>query len=191
MINLTAVVVKRRSVLKSLPVLAGAPLIAQSQENFKVESVAPEVAAKPSQRFLTKVQFASLSRLGEALVPAFNERPGSAESQAPLFLDFLISKSPADRQFLYRAGLDRLEAEARKRHGQPFAKISDEQAGAILAPLRESWTYQGPRDGFSRFLHAAKDDLLKATFNSRDFIAAASQTQRGYNGLGYYWLPIE
>lgn len=182
---------KRRSVLKSLPVLAGAPLAAQSApENFKIASVPPDAAAKPVQRFFSAAHFATLSRLGELLVPSFNERPGSAESRAALFLDFLISKSP-ERQRLYRAGLDRLDVEARKVQGQAFAKLTDERADALLAPLRKPWTYKGPEDDLGRFLHAAKEDFLRATFNSREFIAAASRTQRGYNGQGLYWLPLE
>lgn len=181
----------RRSILKSLaaaPVLAAAPLAAQSTtpvENFKIEAVAPDISALPSQRFFTPAQFDALSRLGDLLVPAFGERPGSTGARAPLFIDFLLSKSPADRQKLYRDGLDTLNRE------KPFSKLPDEEAGRLLSPLKEVWTYQGPRDTFGRFLFAAKDDLLRATFNSREFIAAASQTQRGYNGLGYYWFPLE
>lgn len=181
----------RRSILKSLaaaPALAAAPLAAQSSiavETFKIAAVAPDVSALPSQRFFTRLQYEALVRLGDLLVPAFGDRPGSTGSGAPLFLDFLLSKSPADRQKLYRDGLDTLN------RAKPFAKMSDEEAGRLLSPLKGSWTYQGPGDPFARFLVAAKDDLLRATFNSREFIAAASQTQRGYNGLGYYWFPLE
>lgn len=181
----------RRGILKSLavaPAVAAIPLAAQAPaaaENFKIVAVAPDVSALPAQRFFTPLQYGALVKLGDLLVPPFGDRPGSTGAGAPLFLDFLLSKSPADRQKLYRDGLDTLN------RGKPFAKTSNEEAGRLLSPLKESWTYQGPRDSFAKFLVAAKDDLLRATFNSREFVAAASQTQRGYNGLGYYWFPLE
>ena len=61
----------------------------------------------------------------------------------------------------------------------------------MLAPLKEPWTYAAPADPFVRFLRAAKEDLIAATLNSREF--AEAQTARGgrASGMGTYWLPVD
>jgi hypothetical protein len=125
------------------------------------------------------------------LMPAVDERPGAKEAAAAEFLDFLISQSPVDRQQLYRGGLDKLNSDSRRLHGRVFAALTDEQAAPILKPLTAAWTYDGPSDPFAQFLLAAKEDVLRATHNSREFVTAMSQRSRGFSGTGYYWLPIE
>jgi hypothetical protein len=134
---------------------------------------------------------AALRRLGEILVPPQPNAPGAREAEAAEFLDFLISESPADRQNLYREGVDRLNREARSRYSKPFESVSVREADAILAPLREPWTYQGPVDPFARFLRVAKDDFLAATVNSRQWAMASSGRRRSASGLNTYWFPIE
>jgi hypothetical protein len=124
-------------------------------------------------------------------MPAAQNVPGAAESGAAEFLDFLLGTSPADRVTLYRDGLDRLNAEAQRRYGKSFGEIAVEQAAPILAPLRAPWSYRGPADSFARFLLAAKNDLLAATANSREYIAAVSQRRRSAGGTGQYWYPVE
>jgi hypothetical protein len=187
----------RRILLKSLaslPALSGVSLPAQTPpttENFKVETVAPDVAAQSATRFLKQNQFAALARLGEEIAPSYKERPGSKEAGAVTFLDFLLSKSPSDRQKLYRDGLDALNTKSQALYKKPFAKLTSQEAEPLLTPLKAAWTYRAPADPYAAFLLAAKEDFLRATFNSREFIAAVSSTQRGFNGLGFYWLPIE
>ena len=46
-------------------------------------------------------------------------------------------------------------------------------------------------DAFARFLREAKDDLILATFNSREQADAAVAAGRRAPGMGTYWLPIE
>ncbi len=124
-------------------------------------------------------------------MPAAPGTPGALESGAVEFLDFLIGVSPADRVRLYRGGLDRLNAEAERRYGKSFSEVTVEQAGPVLAPLQAPWSYRGPEDPFVQFLLAAKNDLLTATANSREFIAVVSQRRRSAGGVGQYWYPIE
>jgi hypothetical protein len=110
-------------------------------------------------------------------MPPFNGRPGAIEAGVPRFLDFLLSQSPADRQTLYRQGL------------QAFAKLDASQAKQALAELQRPWTYAGPSDPLARFLRAAKDDILQATINSREW--ASSSRSRTAGGTSYYYFPIE
>jgi hypothetical protein len=146
---------------------------------------------KPVPKFLSSEQFSALERLADLIMPPQAERPGAKQASAAEFLDFLISESPADRQQLYRAGLDKLNAEAGRRGGKLFSSLTPEDASDILKPLAAAWTYEPPSDAFARFLLTAKEDILRATYNSREFTTAMSRVSRGFSGSGYYWLPIE
>ena len=61
--------------------------------------------------FFTAQQFAALRKLSDLLHPPANSVPGALEAKAPEFLDFLLGQSSADRQQLYRIGLDGLNAQ--------------------------------------------------------------------------------
>jgi hypothetical protein len=164
---------------------------AGSPDNFKLALTPPDAVASPGEHFFTPDQKAALEHLGDILVPRSGDRPGSRESNAPKFLEFLISQSPADRQTLYRSGLDRLNSESARLYHKPFAAISAEQAQPILKPLEAAWTYAGPSDPFAQFLQAAKEDVLRASINSLAYATAMAATTRGSSGLNYYWLPVE
>ena len=173
-----------------------APLLPQPpipvvDDNAKLVLNVPDTVAEGVLRFFDAEGFTALRRLGEILAPARQNLPGAVEAEAAEFLDFLISQSPGDRQTLYRDGVTHLNREARSRYGKPFADISLTDADAILAPLRQPWTYEPPADHFAQFLRAAKEDFLKATVNSRQWAAAASGGSRRGSGLNVYWLPIE
>ena len=189
---------KRRSILKSMAAAPAAAVALPAQqapppadETPKLAVTVPEDVAAGVRRFFTPEQYAALEKLGEILVPKSETRPGAREARAAEFLDFLLSQSPLERQKLYREGLDRLNGEARKRAGPPFSDLNPQQADAVLAPLREPWTYKGSSDPFARFLRAAKEDIFLATVNSREFAAAASARSRAAAGTGTYWYPIE
>src|SRR5437762_5913871 len=156
---------KRRRMIQSVLGVSAAsalphPLLAQGtpasvDETPKLAAHAPDAVASPAPRFFDADGFAALRRLGEILVPSRGHAPGAVEAEAAEFLDFLIGQSPADRQSLYRDGAARLNQEAQAKYGKPFADVSAGDADAILAPLREPWTYQEPADPFARFLRAA------------------------------------
>jgi hypothetical protein len=141
--------------------------------------------------FFTPQQFAALRKLSDLLNPPMNGAPGALEAKAPEFLDFLLSQSAADRQQLYRIGLDGLNAQSRKRFTKPFADVDAGQAELLLAPLRDPWTYNAPADPVAAMLRAAKDDIRRATTNSREWnLASVAGRTRGGGG-GLYWLPID
>ncbi len=143
-------------------------------------------------KFFTPAQFSTLRRLSEVLMPRNEDTPGAIEAKVPEFLDFLISRSPRDRQDTYRAGLDGLAAQAKKRFNKDFASLDDNSAGTLLAPLKEPWTYDPPTEPVARFLRAAKQDVRTATLNSREYSAAVTSAggRRGA-GLGLYWYPLD
>ena len=120
-----------------------------------------------------------------------NGAPGALDAKAPEFLDFLLSQSPADRQQLYRIGLDGLNAQARKRFTKAFTDVDASQAAMLLAPLREPWTYDVPVDPVAAMLRVAKDDVRRATTNSREWNLASIAGRTRAGGGGLYWLPID
>jgi hypothetical protein len=203
---------KRRSLLKSFAAAGALTPLAPAQlasaqtpppprqetqaptaaaDTLKIELAPPRSAGQPVTGFFSSAQFAALRKLSEIVVPSFNDRPGAVEAGAAEFLDFYVSKRSAAVQDLYRTGLDRLNAEAERAHHKAFGELTTEQAAPILKPMAAEWTYGGPQEPFARFLVTAKEDLLRATTNSREYATALAATSRSSGGIGYYWFPIE
>ncbi len=153
----------------------------------RLETSVSDAAAEYTPKFFTAPQFTALRKLSEILMPALNGNPGALEAAAPEFLDFLISQSPAERQQIYRVGLDILNAQATKQFKKSFADVDESQANTLLAPLRVAWTYDPPTDPLTRFLREAKADVRTATMNSREW----NTTNGRRGGTGQYWYPID
>jgi len=195
---------KRRRFIQALAATPAAPaLLAQQVQPSQQAPPAPppaeaslryslpDAAAEPVLHFFTAQQFAALRKLSDLLMPPVNGAPGALEAKAPEFLDFLLSQSPADRQQLYRSGLDGLNAQARKRFNKLFADVDAGQTDTLLAPLRDPWSYDAPADPVAAFLRAVNDDVRRATTNSREWNLAASAGRTRGGGGGLYWLPID
>jgi len=195
---------KRRRFIQALAATPAAPaLLAQQVQPSQQAPPAPptaeaslryslpDAAAEPVLHFFTAQQFAALRKLSDLLMPPLNGAPGALEAKAPEFLDFLLSQSPADRQQLYRSGLDGLNAQARKRFNKLFADVDAGQTDTLLAPLRDPWSYDAPADPVAAFLRAVKDDVRRATTNSREWNLAASAGRTRGGGGALYWLPID
>lgn len=193
---------KRRHILQTLAALPAASLLKAQQpmvppkpspaaveEIPVIEATIPDMAGSTASSFFSQAQLATLRRLSELIAPSIKGAPGAKEAQAPEFLDFLISESPAERQDLYRHGLGELDSLAQSRFHLPFAKVSPEQASQLLAPLCTPWIAKP--DQFTGFLRTAKQDILQATQNSYEWIHVMSKRVRSAGGLGMYWFPIE
>jgi hypothetical protein len=192
---------KRRRLLQAFA--AAVPLAAQQQsqprqpmaggEVPKLETSVADAAAQMSPGFFNVHQYAALRKLSDVLMPPINGAPGALDAHAPEFLDFLIGQSPADRQHVYREGLDALNAQAGKKFNKGFAELEGPQAVELLAPLREPWTFDPPADLLARFLRTAKQDVRTATMNSHEYVAAAGASggRRGFGGQGLYWYPLD
>ena len=167
------------------------PTASPMAELPKLESTVADAAAEMLPGFFNAQQFAALRKLSDILMPALKGQPGALETGTPEFLDFLIGSSLPDRQQLYRTGLDALNAQARKRFDRLFAELETGQGEALLAPLREPWTYEPPADPLARFLRAAKQDVRTATVNSREGSSTSASSGRRGGGAGQYWYPIE
>lgn len=194
---------KRRRVLQTLaawpaarllkaqePVVPPKPAPAAIEQIPVIESTIPDIAATTVPSYFTREQFLALRKLCDIVFPEMNGVPGAIAAGAPEFLDFLIGESPEDRQKLYREGLDELNRRANKRVHAPFAEAGETEAAEILAPLRQPWT-AASEDDFTAFLRAAKDDIIDATRNSREWIHVMSKRVRRAGGVGMYWYPVE
>jgi hypothetical protein len=168
---------KRRRFFQTVAAAGVAAPALRAQQ--KLETAAAESAAEALPHFFTDRQFAALKKLSEILMPPMNGSPGAIEAKAPEFLDFLVGESPADRQQLYRQGLDRLVAAG-------FVDADATKVASILAPLKAAWTYDPPADPLARFLRQAKADVRTATVNSREYSGA-----RRFGAQGLYWLPLD
>jgi gluconate 2-dehydrogenase subunit 3-like protein len=193
---------KRRSLLRAAaalpaagflraqqPVIPPQPSAPAVEEIPVIEATIPEMAATTLASFFSPEQFSALRRLSALIAPAMNGVPGAIEVEAAEFLDFLIGESPADRQALYRTGLDELNHRARQQFETSFTQLTAPQADRVLAPLRTPWSVKP--DPFTGFLRSAKEDILQATQNSRAWIREMSKRERGAGGVGMYWFPIE
>lgn len=189
---------RRRHAIQSLlglPVLTSLPAFPQQPTELKpapVEDFPKLALTSPDEEgasvtgFFNPVEFATLRRLCSLILPAVGGKPGSIDAGVPEFLDFLIGQSPATRQNVYRSGLDLLEKGARRQSAKAFAELSDSEATSQLTPLRDP---SAAKDTTYLFLQAAKEDILRATLNSREW--AAASTQRRASATGTYWRTIE
>jgi hypothetical protein len=180
---------KRRRFFQTVAASAAVPALVGQQPQAslpKLETALPDAAADTLPHFFTERQFAALTKLAGILQPSINGAPSAIEAKAPEFLDFLIGESPADRQQIYRQGLDRLVAAG-------FVDADAAKATAILAPLKAAWTYDPPADPLARFLRVAKADVRTATLNSREYntAGAAAGGGRRFGAQGLYWLPLD
>jgi hypothetical protein len=157
----------------------------------KLETAIADDAGTMTPRFFSAPQFAALRRLSDVIMPKIGDNPGSLDVNAPEFLDFLLSQSPAERQTLYKTGLDLLNAGARKRFNKTFAELAPDDAGTLLAPLKEKWTFDPPADPLARFLWAAKTDIRTATMNSKEYSVVAGAGRRGGGNMGLYWTQLD
>jgi hypothetical protein len=158
-----------------------------------LEVTAPDSVAEPVARFFNPPQFAALHRLSGLIQPPLKGNLGALDCGVPEFLDFLICASPADRQQLYRGGLDALNAQATKQFSKPFADLDDTQAHTILQPMLVAvpWPKDPPQDPLKQFLFAVREDVPMATRNSPEFAAAAASSGRRGGGGGLVWNPID
>jgi hypothetical protein len=159
---------------------------AASEDLPKLEPTVADGAADALPRFFSGAQFAALQKLSDLIMPAMSGSPGALAAGAPEFLDFLIGDSDSDRQRIYRAGLDGLNTEAKKQFNKAFGELDTRQAGGLLSPLTQPWTFEEPADPVARFLRVAKIDIRTATLNSREAGAG-----RRFQGSGLYWYPLD
>lgn len=203
---------ERREFLRAMAVLAATPkwLLAQQNTNAAPALPAPvpwtlglnprtplpqitiaDKAGEAIVSFFSAVQFETLSRLADAMLPSATDHPGALDAKTPEFLDFLIGDSPAVRGSLYVNGLNWLEAQARLEYKKPFAQIESTQIDALVKPWLRAWmTDHPPTQTHADFINIAHADIRTATVNSQVWFDMLDP-QRQEGTMQLYWSPIE
>jgi Gluconate 2-dehydrogenase subunit 3 len=157
-----------------------------------IAPLVPDSVAQTEAHFFSDQQAATLRRLSEIFMPPHKGHPGAIEAGTPEFLDFLIGVSPADRQQMYRSGLDRLDAESRQHFQISFAAVSAAQADQLLRPWLRTWMNDHPpSEPYAHFINIAHADIRTATVNSEAWSAAAVAAGQDTPDVGLYWFPID
>jgi hypothetical protein len=157
-----------------------------------VTPLVPDAVAETQAHFFTPVQRATMRRFCEILMPPMRGNPGAVEAGTPEFLDFLIGASPAEKQTVYRSGLDRLEAEARHEFGLTFADVSAAQAGKIIRPWLRTWMPDHPpTEGFAHFINIAHSEIRFATANSQLWNDMRTAAGLPPPESDVYWYPVD
>lgn len=149
----------------------------------KISLVQPDEAAATTARYFSAPQLAALRKLAGQLLPPVKDNIGALDCDSVEFLDFLIGHSPADRQQLYKGGLNALNLTAQKQFGKPFGELTGAQADAVIKPLvvPVAWAWDPPKDPLKHFIFQAHQDIRTATRNSPE----------GNGGSGLFWNPID
>lgn len=162
-----------------------------SQTPMPVTELAEEVASGELS-FFTPLQMQTLTRLCDVVFPALNGKPGAVEAQTPLFLDFLIGRSPEQRRKVYAGGLDWLEEIAQTKYKTAFVQLDDTQTGGLIEPWLRTWmSDHPPTEAHADFINIALDDIRSATVNSRAWNDVPSVGAEPKTEEAIYWLPIE
>jgi len=131
----------RRSVLKIMGAIgatcaypyAGDELFAQAApEHQHLHAAAPHDAT----RFLTEVDFQTISRIADLIIPETNT-PAASGAGVPAYIDMVIARD-TEQQQLVADGLRWLDAEAGRQAGTKFMDLSEHVQIGILEPLCEA-----------------------------------------------------
>ena len=150
--------------------------------------------AQTDQRFFTPMQMATLMRLCDVLLPPLGSKPGAMEARDPAVPGFpdrqLAEPSPED---LYRWPRLAGRGVAGESTRQPFAKLDDAQAGALLKPWLRTWmSDHPPTEPHADFINIAHDDIRNATVNSKAWSDACPRCgAESGTEVALYWSPIE
>lgn len=156
-----------------------------------IAPLVPDSVAQTEAHFFSDQQAATLRRLSEIFMPPHKGHPGALEAGTPEFLDFLIGVSPADRQQMYRSGLDRLESEAKHNFAVSFAQVNAAQADQLIKPWLRTWmTDNPPKEPYAHFINIAHSDIRTATINSQAWSDAAKAGRESAE-VGLYWFPVD
>ncbi|MSV29546.1 MAG: gluconate 2-dehydrogenase subunit 3 family protein [Bryobacterales bacterium] len=79
-------------------------------------------------------QFLTLTAMAGLIIPA-TDTPGAIAAQVPMHIERWLNDGDAESQDVYIQGLSRLDGDAIRSHGRPFAACSQAQQTAILEAL--------------------------------------------------------
>lgn len=84
-------------------------------------------------QFFTAVEYATVERLAEIIIPS-DATPGASEAGVAEFIDFMVANDP-EAQYGFRTGLTWLNAHAERAGGKRFIELTPERQTSLLEPL--------------------------------------------------------
>lgn len=133
--------------------------------------------------FFTPAEYATLSRLTDAIIPA-TETPAAAAAGVPEYIDRVVTLNK-EHQPLIRAGLAWLERQAKARFSREFLLLGEAEHIAILQPLSDEIDRQRREALRGRFRAFDSRANALAPFDSR--VNALAQ---GRQGKEMYYVAI-
>jgi hypothetical protein len=137
---------------------------------------------------LTESQLALVGAVADTILPR-SDTPGATDVGVPAFVNVIVSENyPDDDRTAFVAGLDAIEARAKTDGGAPFAELSPEVRGKIIAaiesgerrsePGRTYWRLKGlVVHGYFTSEQVSKD-VLKVQITPGKFDGAAPMPPR-------------
>ncbi len=127
-------------------------------QHVHVTLVQTPVPAPYAPAFFTPAEYATLSRLSDAIIPP-TETPGAAAAGVPEYIDRVVSLN-AEHQPLIRAGLAWLDRQAQTRFSREFLSLGEAEQVAILQPLSDEIDRQQRDAQRGRFRTEAQGRLV-------------------------------
>jgi hypothetical protein len=176
--------VERREVLRVLALAATASSFPGfSRWSFGCGHDAAEVVQiKPTRytpRFFSSEEYTTIERLTEMIIPS-DGTAGAREAGVAEFVDFMISSDPS-MQYPMRYGLTWLDAHARKKHGNAFRALPDDQQTGLLQTLAYKEKYEAGDEEGREFFDRIREYTVMGFYTSRIGLEALD-----YPGLKIY-----
>jgi gluconate 2-dehydrogenase gamma chain len=112
----------RRSLIASAALVPVAALKAPAQN-------------KPSEHALTPAQLRTLEAFIDRLIPRDENGPGAVDAGAQNYIDRQLAGYLSGEKDTFIAGLEAVDAYARRAHGVPLAELSAEQRDEVLTAI--------------------------------------------------------
>jgi gluconate 2-dehydrogenase gamma chain len=129
----------------------------------------------------------ALEAIVARLIPSDAIGPGALEAGAARYIDFALGDALADFRATYDAGLEAVDAHARRAHGKSLIELDPDQQDGVLRDLEENRA-TGFTPSASAFFDLVLGHTLEGTFSdphyggNRDFI--------GWDLVGYPGIKL-
>ena len=144
--------IDRREALRRAALLLGGVLSAPTiagvlADEPRAWAATPDAEWKP--RTLTAAQSELVATVADHIIPA-TDTPGARDVGVHRFVDVLLTDFyPAGERDRFVAGVDGVDARARRRHGKPFVRCTHAQQHAMLSEM-DAGAYAHPTDAQSK-----------------------------------------
>ncbi|MDX1491672.1 MAG: gluconate 2-dehydrogenase subunit 3 family protein [Pseudohongiellaceae bacterium] len=134
-----------------------------------------QIPVREAFEALTFAQSEALDAVVDRILPADENGPGASEARAVHYIDRSLAGFRSDSKEAYVVGLLAIDEYAQSKHGNIFARLSDEQKDAILHEV-EDGKVQGFLGSGTSFFAMVRNHTIEGTFSdpyyggNRDFI---------------------